>query len=92
MQATSQQLQAIEITDRNLIVTAGAGSGKTSVLVQRFMHLLTVNQDWELTDIVAITFTEKAAREMRERIRDTIREKVVDTALNEATRQRWQEH
>lgn len=92
MQATSQQLQAIEITDRNLIVTAGAGSGKTSVLVQRFMHLLTVHPDWELTDIVAITFTEKAAREMRERIRDTIREKVVDRALAESARQRWQKH
>lgn len=92
MQATPQQRQAIEITDRNLIVTAGAGSGKTSVLVQRFMHLLMVNPDWELTDIVAITFTEKAAREMRERIRDAIREQVMDNTLAGDVRQRWQHH
>jgi ATP-dependent helicase/nuclease subunit A len=90
MQFTSEQQAAIGIIDRNVIVTAGAGSGKTSVLVTRFMHLLEQNPDWNLLNIVAITFTEKAAREMRERIRAAIRAKIGLTDISEQERQRWQ--
>ena len=54
---------------------AGAGTGKTWVLVQRFMHLLETHPEWALESIVAITFTEKAAREMRSRLRKAIEDK-----------------
>lgn len=76
---TPQQTDAIETLERNLIVTAGAGSGKTAVLVERFLNLLEVNSDWPIASIVAITYTEKAAREMRDRIRQRIEQKVIAT-------------
>lgn len=88
MQFTPQQQQAIFTQDRHLIVTAGAGSGKTRVLVERFIHLLHSNPTWKLTDIVAITFTEKAAREMRDRIR-----RAIDKALADPQAEaHWREH
>ncbi|MCP4536752.1 MAG: UvrD-helicase domain-containing protein [Chloroflexi bacterium] len=59
----------------NLVVTAGAGSGKTRTLVGRYLSLL--ESGVPLRGIVAITFTEKAAREMRTRIRQTITEWLV---------------
>src|SRR5512139_1340801 len=76
MPFTSEQLDAIHIQDRHLIVTAGAGSGKTRVLVERFLALLDRHPDWSLPSIVAITFTEKAAREMRDRVRAAIEERL----------------
>jgi ATP-dependent helicase/nuclease subunit A len=72
MDFTGEQAAAIYTLDRNLIVTAGAGSGKTRVLVERFIHLLDANPEWSLPSVVAITFTEKAAREMRDRVRAAI--------------------
>lgn len=66
--------QAAAITTRNVSVglSAGAGCGKTSVLTERFLaHLEPANDPAELSQLVAITFTDKAAREMRDRIRQT---------------------
>ncbi len=59
-------------TDPNpaIVVTAGAGSGKTLSLVGRYLHLL--EQGYPLRSILAITFTEKASREMRGRIRKAL--------------------
>jgi len=66
MQLSPEQLAATAIDD-NLVVNAGAGSGKITVLTRRYVRLL---EEGGLTpeQIVAITFTRKAAREMRERI------------------------
>ncbi|HBY98436.1 MAG TPA: hypothetical protein DEP84_31595, partial [Chloroflexi bacterium] len=69
---TSEQQIAIHDHDHDLVVTAGAGSGKTFVLVERYLHLLEVHPEWTLDQVVAITFTEKAAREMRNRVRAEI--------------------
>ncbi|MCK6509675.1 UvrD-helicase domain-containing protein [Myxococcota bacterium] len=66
---TAQQAKAIQTQGRPLLVEAGAGTGKTWVLVERFVHLLQTHSSWSLESVVAITFTEKAAREMRGRIR-----------------------
>lgn len=66
---TPAQDRAIHTLDRNLVVVAGAGSGKTRVLVERYLRLLDTHPEWELNQVVAITFTQKAAQEMRDRVR-----------------------
>ncbi|MCY3977953.1 MAG: UvrD-helicase domain-containing protein [Chloroflexi bacterium] len=68
MQPTDEQRDAI-CGDDNLIVVAGAGSGKTRVLVERFLRLLKDNPNWRINSLVAITFTREAAFEMRNRLR-----------------------
>jgi ATP-dependent helicase/nuclease subunit A len=72
MPLTPAQHAAIHTRDRDLAVIAGAGSGKTFVLVSRFIALLDADPDLPLNAIAAITFTEKAAAEMRERVRSAI--------------------
>ena len=66
MRLTPNQRQALNI-EKHICVTAGAGSGKTTVLVERYLKIL---REGNATpqEIVAITFTEKAAAEMKERI------------------------
>ena len=66
MRLTPSQQQALSI-DKHICVTAGAGSGKTTVLVERYLKIL---REGNATpqEIVAITFTDKAAAEMKERI------------------------
>src|SRR5690606_3310967 len=91
MNFTPEQSEAIFTHGQNLIVTAGAGSGKTRVLVERFIALLDRHPDWPLTSIVAITFTEKAAREMRDRVRQAIERRLAD-APDDAERDRWFQH
>lgn len=72
MRITEQQETAITTENRALLVEAGAGTGKTSVLTSRFLNLLDCHPDWPLDSIIAITFTEKATREMRSRIRQGV--------------------
>ena len=59
--------------DRNVVVTAGAGTGKTTLLVDRLVHLLVRSPDpLKITEIVALTFTNKAAGEMKLRLRERL--------------------
>ena len=69
---TPAQAIAVKQHKKNVIVSAGAGSGKTHVLVERFLALLEDNLTWHLNNIVAITFTRKAADEMRDRMRQKL--------------------
>src|SRR5436189_1323377 len=82
-----EQAAAAYTLDRHVSVTAGPGSGKTTVLVERYLHILRENKGLNIDQIVAITFTNRAANEMRERLR-----KDLDRILQECTgkeRERW---
>ena len=65
---TAEQRRAVERRDGSLLVRAGAGTGKTTVLVERFVQAVT-EDGIEVEQVLAITFTEKAAAEMRARVR-----------------------
>ncbi len=80
-----QKMAALE-RERDVAVTAGAGSGKTSTLVARYASLLA--DGLSLRSVVAITFTEKAALEMRSRVRETLN-KLAGEASTEEERDFW---
>ncbi|HEX6769881.1 MAG TPA: UvrD-helicase domain-containing protein, partial [Candidatus Binatia bacterium] len=64
---------AVRTFDRNLVVTAGAGTGKTTLLVDRLVHLILRDPDpFKVTEVVALTFTNKAADEMKLRLRERL--------------------
>jgi len=73
-QLTPQQQSALA-TDKNVSVTAGAGSGKTTILVERYLKII-LEQRIDVRRVLAITFTEKAAAEMTERVSAMLRERL----------------
>jgi ATP-dependent helicase/nuclease subunit A len=84
---TTEQQRAISTRDVSIALSAGAGCGKTSVLTERFIsHLERVTPESdaaELRQLIAITFTEAAAREMRSRIREACYQRLQAAASDE---------
>lgn len=76
------QWQAIESRGQNVIVSAGAGSGKTSVLVERVVRCVLEEVNVDLTKLLVVTFTEAAAAEMRKRIGDRLEALRTDAESN----------
>ena len=68
MKLDNIQEEIVQSESNNIIVSAGAGSGKTRVLTERVKHL--IEKDADPTNIVCITFTNRAANEMKERLAD----------------------
>ncbi|MGI9428572.1 MAG: UvrD-helicase domain-containing protein, partial [Bythopirellula sp.] len=90
---TEEQVQALSAHDRSVSLAAGAGCGKTFVLTERFLSYLDPRQiepTAELTELVAITFTDAAAREMRDRIRRRCYERL-QAAADPAQRGAWKQ-
>ena len=75
---TPHQTEALD-TRRHLSVTANAGAGKTTVLVRRYLDILRSGSA-RVHEIVAITFTEKAASELRKKVADEIESRIADPA------------
>lgn len=85
---TDEQLQAIETRRRNLLVAAAAGSGKTAVLVERIIRIITDEKNpVDIDKLLVVTFTSAAASEMRERIAAAI-SKALEKSPNSKNLQR----
>src|SRR5215813_12331381 len=77
--------------DETMFVEAGAGTGKTKVLVDRIVELVTADGPdlpVAMRAIAAITFTEKAAAELRDRVRAKLEERARDADFDDAVRAR----
>lgn len=85
---TKEQQKVIELRERNILVSAAAGSGKTAVLVERIITMLTDEQHpLDVDRLLIVTFTEAAAAEMKERIRNAIEKKLIECPDNEHLKQ-----
>src|SRR5471030_1660395 len=87
MTLTKAQQLAVESIDKNVLVAAGAGSGKTRVLVERFVEILQRRPEINVSQIMAVTYTRKAAGEMRTRLKERIQKLVEES--NDSERERW---
>ncbi len=83
MDWTEKQRQVIETRDRNLLVSAAAGSGKTAVLVERILGLISEGKrPLDIDELLVMTFTKAAAAEMRERILAAVEKKLAQDPKN----------
>ena len=87
IQPNDEQQPAVLERGRDIVVTAGAGTGKTRTLVSRYLSLLA--DDIPVRTVVAITFTRKAAREMRNRVRATMRDFIDRADMSSEQRRLW---
>lgn len=74
---TDEQQKAIDTIDKSVLVSAAAGSGKTSVLIERIIQII-LNGKANVDDLLVVTFTNAAAAEMRQRLSDAIRKRMED--------------
>ena len=86
LQATPDQWKAIATRGNNLLVSASAGSGKTKVLVERI--LMHIQEGIDINELLVVTFTELAAKEMKERLRTKL-EEAIEKSTDEVLQQRF---
>lgn len=80
---TPEQLDVIRLRDRSMLVSAAAGSGKTAVLVERIISMITdETRPVDIDQLLVVTFTNAAASEMRERVFKAIEKKLEEDPQN----------
>lgn len=89
IQLTDEQEDAL-LLDRKITITAGAGTGKTTTLTQRYLAFLRSNPAATPENIVTISFTRKAAAELQQRVREEVYAEL-DAAETSAEYTRWRE-
>lgn len=81
---TKEQQQVIDLRDRNILVSAAAGSGKTAVLVERIITEITQEENpRDIDKLLVVTFTKAAAAEMRARIGSALEKKILEQPTNQ---------
>ena len=89
---TDQQRAVIAARDRDILVSAAAGSGKTTVLTERIFDRINDREHpIHVDDLLIVTFTEAAARQMRSKIRDRLTQAIGEQSLSEEERSRLRE-
>ena len=84
---TKEQKQAIDLRDRSLLVSAAAGSGKTAVLVERIVSLITEGeQPLDVDRLLVVTFTNAAAAQLRERVQQALEKRLGEDPQNRHVR------
>ena len=81
--------EAVRDLDRSWIMTSGAGCGKTFQMVQRYVAI--IEQGFEVSSIIAVTFTEKAAAELKDRVRQECRARMIAPDRDAEERRRWED-
>ena len=89
IQLTKEQKDAL-VQDRNVAITAGAGTGKTTTLTERYVTILVEKPSLTPENIVTITFTRKAAAELTERVREEVYDRL-EAADSPEAYQRWRD-
>ncbi len=89
IQLTDEQEDAL-VLDRNVTITAGAGTGKTTTLTQRYLQFLRSNPEATPANIITITFTRKAAAELQQRVREEVYTEL-EAADSPAEYARWRD-
>src|ERR1700722_6998846 len=85
---TEQQRRAVATRDTSVVLSSGAGCGKTHVLTERYLAHLR-DDGAEVGQVVAITFTDRAARQMRGRIREAVEDNL---RAADPTDETWARH
>lgn len=81
---TAEQQQVIDTRDKSLLVAAGAGSGKTAVLVERIIQMICdTNRPVQIDSLLVVTFTNAAASEMKERIGAAIQKALLENPTSQ---------
>ncbi len=84
MNWTREQLQVMNLRDRNILVSAAAGSGKTAVLVERILRIITDEEHpVDIDRLLVMTFTRAAAGEMRQRLEQALAVRLEEDPKNE---------